>query len=313
MPRVLHPDLPHFISFGEALTDFVRQGTSQWRSSCGGSPWNLAVAMSTLGQLSAFAGAVGSGPFGQELWQASQDANLDMRFIQQLPYAPLLAMVHATEPLSYEFIGENSADLHFRPAGLPAGWQKAVRWAHFGSIALAREPLAARLLTLARALHGKGIRISYDPNFRAPPMDARYDDTLEAMCRIASVIKVSDEDLRGLFRVSDHRSGLAQIAAWNPGAWLLLTRGADGATLYHGSDECTARPPEVAVVDAVGAGDAALAGLLDSLMRQPDAGTATHLRRALAAGALACTRPGFQPPRPAEVEALAAAVVPLAS
>ena len=30
--------------------------------------------------------------------------------------------------------------------GLPGGWAKAVRWAHFGSLSLVRQPLAARLV-----------------------------------------------------------------------------------------------------------------------------------------------------------------------
>lgn len=301
----MHADLPQFVAFGEALTDLIRIGRDRWRSACGGAPWNVAVAMSTLGQLSAFAGAISQDPFGAEIWQYSQDANLDMRFIQQLPRPPLLAVVHEVDPPRYFFIGQDSADLYFRPEGLPMGWTRALRWAHFGSLGLVREPLAGRLLALAQALKSEGRLISYDPNFRAPPMDSRYDDTLEQMCRLADVIKVSDEDLRGLFRVPDHRSGLAQIAAWNPGAWLLLTRGEAGATLYHGEEECSGRPPRVEVVDTVGAGDSSLAGLLDSLMRNPKAPAAEHLRWALAAGAAACTAPGFSPPRPALVSALA--------
>lgn len=304
----MHADLPRFVSFGEALTDLVRTGADTWRSSSGGSPWNVAVAMSTLGQLSAFAGAVSQDVFGQAIWQASQDAHLDMRFIQQLPKPPLLAVVHETDPPRYLFIGQDSADLYFRPEGLPTGWTRALRWAHFSSLGLVREPLAGRLLALAEALKAEGRLISYDPNFRAPPMDSRYDDALAQMCRLADVIKVSDEDLRGLFRLPDHRSGLAQIAAWNPGAWLLLTRGEAGATLYHGVEECTALPPRVDVVDTVGAGDAALAGLLDSLMRNAGAPAEQHLRWALAAGAAACTAPGFAPPRPGLVSALAEAV-----
>ncbi|WP_457355903.1 carbohydrate kinase family protein [Roseateles sp. P5_D6] len=305
MAEILHPDLPQFIAFGEALTDLIRIGPDRWRSACGGSPWNVAVAMSTLGQLSAFAGAISQDPFGAEIWQCSQEANLDMRFIQQLARPPLLAVVHEVDPPRYFFIGHDSADLHFRPEGLPMGWTRGLRWAHFGSLGLVRQPLAGRLLSLAEALKSEGRLISYDPNFRAPPMDASYDDTLEQMCRLADVIKVSDEDLRGLFRVPDYRSGLAQIAAWNPGAWLLLTRGEVGATLYHGVEEATGRPPRVDVVDTVGAGDSALAGLLDSLMRNAGAPAGHHLRWALAAGAAACTVPGFAPPRPALVTALA--------
>lgn len=308
MTPILHPDLPHFIAFGEALTDLIRTGQDRWRSACGGSPWNVAMALSTLGQLSAFAGAISRDPFGDEIWRASQEANLDLRFIQQLPRPPLLAVVHETDPPRYFFIGQDSADLHFRPEGLPAGWTRALRWAHFGSLGLVREPLAGRLRALAQALKAEGRLISYDPGFRAPLMDSSYDDTLEQMCRLADVIKVSDDDLRGLFRVTDHRTGLAQIAAWNPQAWLLLTRGEAGATLYHGVEECAAVPPRVDVVDTVGAGDSAMAGLLDSLMRDAGAPIEQHLRWALAAGAAACTAPGFAPPRPGLVAALADAV-----
>jgi fructokinase len=308
MPTVMHSDLPRVVSFGEALTDLIRTGPDTWRSSCGGSPWNVAVALSGLGQLTAFAGAISQDPLGQQIWQASQDANLDMRFIQQLPKTPLLAVVYETHPPRYFFIGQDSADLHFRPEGLPQGWMRALRWAHFGSLGLVRQPLASRLLALAEGLKAEGMKISYDPNFRAPPMDSSYDDTLEQMCAIADVIKVSDEDLCGLFRVPDYHSGLAQIAAWNPAALLLLTRGAEGATLYHPAGECSARPPRVAVADTVGAGDASMAGLLDSLMREPLAPPEQHLRWALAAGAAACARPGFAPPHPSEVQALASAV-----
>lgn len=308
MTQILHPDLPQFIAFGEALTDLVRIGPDRWRSASGGSPWQVAVAMSTLGQLSAFAGAVSRDPFGADIWQSSQDAHLDMRFIQQLPRPPLLAVVHEVDPPRCFLIGQDSADLHFRPEGLPAGWTRALRWAHFGSLGLVREPLAGRLRALAEALKGEGRLISYAPNFRAPTMDASYDDTLEQMCRLADVIKVSEEDLRGLFRVPDHRRGLAQIAAWNPGAWLLLTTGRTGATLYHGAEESSGRPPHVEVIDTVGAGDTATAGLLDSLMRNAGAPAEQHLRWALAAGAAACTAPGFAPPRPALVAALTEAV-----
>lgn len=308
MAQILHPDLPHFVAFGEALTELVRTDHDRWRSACGGSPWQVAVAMSSLGRLSAFAGAVSRDPFGAELWRCSQEANLDMRFIQQLPRPPLLAVAHEVEPLRYTFIGQDTADLHFRPDGLPQGWTRALRWAHFGGLGLVREPLAARLRALAEALKYEGRLISYDPNFRAPPMDGSYDDTLEQMCRLADVIKVSEADLRGLFRVADHRTGLAQIAAWNPRAWLLLTRGEAGATLFHGAEEATGRSPRVAVVDTVGAGDSAMAGLLDSLMRDVSAPAEQHLRWALAAQAAACMATGFAPPRPGLVSTLARAV-----
>ena len=166
---VLHPDLPHFVSFGEALTDLIRTGPDTWRSVPGGAPWNVAMAMSSLGAMSAFGGGISNDVFGQVLWQASVDANLDLRFIQQFNKAPLLAVEQHTEPPGCFFIGNDSADLHFRPEGLPAGWLRALRWAHFGCLGLVRQPLAARLLALAEGLKAEGKCVSYDPQF--PPID----------------------------------------------------------------------------------------------------------------------------------------------
>jgi len=301
---VLHPDLPSFVSFGEALTDLIRTGPDTWRSVCGGAPWNVAAAMSRLGELSAFAGGISNDVFGQELWQASTDANLDPRFIQQFAKSPLLAVVYETEPPQYFFIGDDSADLHFQPDGLPSGWRRALRWAHFGGISLVREPLARRLLELAEKLKSQGKRISFDPNYRSL-MDSSYDETLERMCRIADVIKVSDEDLCGLFRSPDYHTGLAQISAWNPLATVMLTRGAEGASLFHARGDFHAQPPAVAVVDTVGAGDASMAGLLYSLMHHAEAAPEQHLRWAVAAGAAACTAAGAAPPSLTQLEQLA--------
>ena len=275
---VVHADLAGFVSFGEALTDMIRVDPGQWRSRSGGSPWNVAIAMSRLGQLSAFAGGISKDLFGQAIWQASADASLDLRFIQQFAKSPLVAYVHQLDPPEYAFVGDDSADLHFRPHALPAGWRRALRWAHFGSISLTREPLAARLIALAESLKDEGVRISYDPNYRMS-MDSRYDRTLERMCRLADVIKVSDEDLRGLFRSRDHHLGLAQISAWNPRAIVMLTLRA-------------APPPLDHVVDTIGAGDAAMAGLLYSLMNGGTQDPEDHLRWAVAAGAAACASAG---------------------
>jgi fructokinase len=55
-------------------------------------------------------------------------------------------------------------------------------------------------------------------------------------------------------------------------------------------------PPEIDVVDTVGAGDASIGGLLYSLMTWPDAGWDAHLRFAVATGTAACLQAGAVPP-----------------
>jgi fructokinase len=302
--------LPMFVSAGEALTDLIRTGVDDWTSQMGGAGWNVARAMARLGVPSAFAGAVSQDVFGKALHAATLEAGLDERFIQQVAQPPLLAVVFETAPPQYFFIGENSADLHFDPARLPSGWQRAARWVHFGGISLARPPLAGRLLELARTLKAQGVAISYDPNFRAV-MDASYDPMLAAMGELADVIKVSDEDLCGLYRTTDVAEGLARLRAACPQALCLLTRGAAGAALYRGQKAWRAAAPKVDVADTIGAGDASAAALLYSLMMRRDVDGGEHLRMAVAAGAAACTKAGATPPTLAEIEALLPGVAAL--
>ncbi|MES2127327.1 MAG: carbohydrate kinase [Pseudomonadota bacterium] len=291
-------DAPLMLCAGEALTDMIHQGGEQWVSRVGGSVWNVARALAALGERTAFAGAISGDRFGDALWAASDAVGLDLRLLQRVPRTPLLAVVEQGEPPHYFFIGDDSADLHFDSAALPAGWSTNLRWAHFGGISLAREPLASTLVALAQTLKAQGVAISYDPNYRNL-MDERYAPTLERMARLADVIKVSDDDLRGLFPGLSPEAALRQLRAWNPAAACLLTRGGQGASLFHGAQRADARAPKVDVVDTVGAGDASVAGLLHSLARHPGRALQTHLHAALAAGSAACLQAGANPPQPA--------------
>lgn len=295
--------LPSFVAAGEALTDLLRTGPSSWDSQPGGSTWNVARVMAHLGVPSAFAGAVSCDVFGRALAAANAEARLDPRFLQMVGRSPLLAVVHELNPPSYFFIGDDSADLHFDAEKLPPGWQQSARWVHFGGISLAREPLAGKLIALAEELKRHGVRISYDPNFRAL-MDERYDATLRRMTALADVIKVSDEDLRGLFRTDDTDAALAALRAMNPAARMLYTHGEHGAQLFDGDNTWRASALPVRVVDTVGAGDASIGALLYSLMTWPGRDGGAHLRFAVAAGAAACMSAGATPPSLASVQAL---------
>lgn len=287
--------LPHFIAFGEALTDMLHTGAQTWTSIAGGAPWNAAQVMASFGVASAFGGAISQDCFGDQLWQASSAAGLDLRFLQRNAKSPLLAIVHATDPPSYFFVGDDSADLYFDVNALPSGWETAVRWAHFGGISLTRAPLAERLVTLAERLATRGTQISYDPNFRNA-MDITYDPILARMVAIADLIKVSEEDVCGLFRTHDADAALLQMRGMRPTATVLYTQGAQGAGLYAQGEIWHATPPPITVVDTVGAGDCSLAGFLSSAMHQPYAGWDVHLRAAVAAGAGACLAAGATPP-----------------
>jgi fructokinase len=251
--------------------------------------------MAALGVPSAFAGAISNEVFGDALWEASTDAGLDLRFLQRNAHSPLLAVVHSTNPPAYYFVGDNAADLHFDPSRLPPDWMAHARWVHFGGISLARAPLSDRLVALARQAKSAGCRISFDPNYRNL-MTADYLPTLRAVVGLADAVKVSTEDIEGFFPGQPVMEAFDALRALNPQAWWLLTRGAQGASLYCGERrfDCPAVP--VRVIDTVGAGDASIAAFVYSLMRRAACSAQEHLVFAAAAGAAACTAAGATPP-----------------
>jgi fructokinase len=300
--RTAQVAFPQFVSAGDILTDLVRTDGAHWIAHPGGAGWNVARAVARLGLPTAFAGSIGTDCFSDELWRASEAAGLDLRFLQRVDRAPLLAIVHETHPPAYFFIGNASADLAFDPESLPEGWMGAARWAHFGGISLARAPLSSTLATLAADLRAQGVRISFDPNYRNL-MQNGYRPMLETMAALAHLIKVSDEDLRCLFG-TDEDTALEQLRAMNRDATVLVTRGAGPATLIAPGETIAAMPPRIEVVDTVGAGDASIGGLLFSLMQRPERAWRDHLTFALAAGAAACRHAGAHSPTLDEVVAL---------
>ncbi len=304
-PSSTGPDgqLPPLVVFGEALTDFVRTGEDSWRSVAGGACWNVARAASALGVATAWAGSVSDDLFGSEIVAKSRSAGLDARFLQVVDRPPLIAIVHALDPPRYFFLGNGAADLAFDDALLPRGWEDACRIAHFGCISLVRDPLGARLLGIAERLHASGVGISFDPNCRNL-MDAGYPPLFERVAALASVIKLSDEDLASIYPELDADAGLARVRGLAPAATVLYTRGERGLVMYAG-DAVVEQPAfPVAVADTVGAGDACIGGFLASSLLRPDMPPASHARVAAAAAALACTRSGAYAPEHDEVARL---------
>ena len=294
-----------FVVFGEALTDFIREPDGRWRAVPGGACWNVARAAARLGLPTGYAGAVSQDPFGDELFSLTRQAGLDLRFTQQVDKSPLLAMVHSSDPPRYFFVGDDSADLNYDLAALPPGWLEQAECVHFGCISLVRQPHAARLVALAEQVHAAGRRLCFDPNYRTL-MGPAYRPTLERLAAIADHIKVSDEDLAGLFPELDHEGAVRALRALAPQADLLLTRGAAGLTLLSGGRAHFQPAYPVAVVDTVGAGDATMAGWMTSLLQTPGAPPERHLAFAAATAAVVCGRRGAYAPTAEEVAAVLA-------
>ncbi|PNY82348.1 carbohydrate kinase family protein [Deinococcus koreensis] len=289
-------DLPLIVSAGEALTDLVTAGGNTWHAHPGGAAWNVARACASLGVPSAFAGAIGEDNFGDDLARESARAGLDSRFLQRVPQPTLVAVVYSAQPPAYRFLGENSADLQFDPSRLPAGWLGAARWLHVGGISLSRWPLADTLLGVIAAARTAGVKISFDPNARITHRHPDYPAVFERVVRQADLLKFSDEDLEFFFPGVSEDDVLRRLRGMNSQVPIVLTRGAQGATLYHAAGQVTLPAAPVQVVDTVGAGDALCAGLLVSATERPGALWKEHLQVGLQAAAAACAHAGAYAP-----------------
>lgn len=296
--------LPLIVCAGEALTDLVTAGGNAWHAHPGGAAWNVARACASLGATSAFAGAVGQDNFGDDLVRASVEAGLDMRFMQRVPAPTLMAIVYSANPPAYRFLGENSADLHFDPTKLPTGWLREARWLHVGGISLSRWPLADTLLGLIESARAAGVKISFDPNARITHRHPDYPAVFEAVARRADLLKFSDEDLAFFFPGVPEDDVLRRMRGMNAHAPIVVTRGAQGASLYHAAGVVNLPTFPVQVKDTVGAGDALCAGMLVSATDHPEALWTQHLSVGLKAAAAACAKAGAYAPTQADLQAL---------
>jgi fructokinase len=296
-----HPT--RFVVFGEALTDFILEEDGRWRAVPGGSCWNVARAASRLGLETGYAGAVSHDLFGDEHLRLSREAGLDLRFTQQVDKSPFLAMVVSKHPPRYFFVGDDSADINFDLVALPARWLDEAEIIHFGCISLVREPHASRLVDLAAKVHAAHKRICFDPNYRNL-MEKGFRKTLTRLCSVADYIKVSDEDLDGLFPGEGRERALESLRALAPQAMILFTMGADGMRLFASGREFHQPAFPVRLADTVGAGDASMGGWMASMLTRPSAPPEAHVAFAAATAAVVCQHHGAYAPTREEVQAL---------
>jgi fructokinase len=295
--------LPRLLVFGEALTDFVRTGDNTWHSAAGGSGWNVARVAATLGLPTGWGGAVSNDLFGHEIVEKSKQANLDMRFLQVVEKPPFMAIVHQANPPDYFFLGTDTADLAFDERKLPDGWLDACEIAHFGCISLVRQPLAARLVTIAEMLKTHGAKISFDPNYRNL-MGPDFPAFFERMASLSDIVKLSDEDMSKIYPRVSVADSLAHIRRLAPKALIVYTRGAEGLALYtpDGVFEQPAYPVTAQPPNTVGAGDSCIGGFITSMLSTPDAGWQRHVQFAAATAAVVCEHVGAYAPSALEVE-----------
>ncbi len=267
----------------------------------GGAPANVAVGLARLGVGVAFRGVVGDDEFGRLLARKLEAEGIECH----LRFAPeartglwFVALDHRGERTFFSPNGRTSADKLVAPGDVDPALLGRARWLHCGSCAHVLPSGRAALRTAVAAARRLGTRVSFDPIVRAHRWpDLRElrrlcDDVLPA----CSLVKLSEEEAEACVGTGDPERALARLAEMGV-AVACVTRGRRGALLRRGRDRLRVPAEPVRVVDATGAGDGFVAGLLASLAREDPAAVAPdRLARAgrLAArvAARVCTRLG---------------------
>lgn len=309
-----------FLVCGEALFDFFLEtedgpAAARYAARAGGSPFNVALGLARLGQQAGLLTGLSSDLLGQRLRRVLEDERVstDYAIATDRPTTLSLVGLDAEGVPAYQFYKNGSADTGVTEADLPV-LGPGIRGLHFGSYSLAAAPVADALAALARSHRDRFITV--DPNIRPnvePDMEV-WRRRLDVLMPLATLVKTSAEDLE-LFRPGTSADAFAaeQIAC---GVKLVVVT--DGGRPARGWTSAgavaAAEPPQVAVVDTVGAGDTFQAALIDALLRDPEGpegaidgldggGLERLLARAARAAAITCSRRGADLPHAAELTA----------
>ena len=302
------------ICLGELLIDFVPTITGTGLTDApafikapGGAPGNVAVGLARLGVPSAFMGKVGDDAFGHFLANTLAEAGVDvgpLRFSAEARTALAFVSLRADGEREFMFYRHPSADMLFTPREVDVEALNRAKLVHFGSISLISEPSRSATLYAVDTARAAGGLISYDPNLRLPlwpDANAAREGMLLGLQK-AHIVKLSDDESEFLTGIGDLKAACRTL--WHDQLKLMVvTRGRAGCVYF--TPECSGEVASFTVeaVDATGAGDGFVAGLLHGLLTDPATfEDETRLRElcrfANAVGALATTERGAIPALP---------------
>lgn len=300
---------------GEALIDRIVGPDGSVATVPGGGPFNVARTIARLGGDVAFLGRVSSDPFGQALRAALEGDGVDLRFCVSTDAPTTLAIAEldarGTATYRFDLAGTSAPGLELEDVLVAVRSGPAA--VHLGTLGLAVEPIADALASGIDALD-RSTLVMVDPNCRPGAIRDRdaYLARLRRVLARAGVVKVSSEDLAYL------APGVAPVDAarallGDRPLVVLVTDGPRAVRVLGRAFELEMPVPRGPVVDTVGAGDAFGGAFLarwiergrgTAALADPDA-VRDAVAVAIEVAALACARPGADPPQRAEVARLA--------
>lgn len=294
---------------GEALIDMVPEPGGALRPLPGGSVYNTALALGRLGTPTSFLWPISRDGFAKLLLDPLAQAGVDSSACPRSDRPTTLAVVSLSGgDARYSFHDEGSAGRMFAASDLPPV-RPDLQALFIGGISLAAEPCGATVESLAADAASAGVPVMLDANVRpfAIADQTAYRARLDRLFARAAIVKFSADDCAWLWPGRDAKTIAADLLGRGV-RLVLLTRGAEGASVTTPRHHVEIAAEPVAVSDTIGAGDSFNAGLLDALARQgalgaqgdlaalDEAALTAALSRAARVAAVTVSRPGADPP-----------------
>ena len=265
------------LCIGEALIDMIctDRGTSlskgqNFLKKAGGAPANVAAAIAALGAEVDMAAKVGKDPFGMHIVELLKEMGVNTKWVLQDPnHFTTFAFVSLMEDGERDFYFNRGADGQLSTEDLNGLNLTEYSIVHFGSATgFLPGPLQDAYLDLLEKSKKAGAIISFDPNYRHllfPNNTKSFIDQCWPFIEQSHFFKLSDEEAM-LITGCDSVQHAAAALRKKSKAVFAITMGKEGTLLSMGDHLEMIGSIAITPVDATGAGDAFVGGVLFQLI-----------------------------------------------
>lgn len=244
---------------GEALVDLIPSDTG-WYSGMGGGAANVAVNLARQDVDVALVSHVGTDAFGSFVIERLAGEGVQTQYIRREPaHYTGLVVLHGRDIQGRDFSAyrQGTADTCFGPDDLPNG--------DYPSIHMAMTPMRAgegRALMERVVGEHAGALLSGDANLR-PHLWQSHDICRQHVAWLASHLDIfKANEGEGRFLTGAEPEEAARQLARSGVGLVVVTVGERGAVWATADHSGWIQPPEVIAVDAIGAGDAFISGMI---------------------------------------------------
>jgi fructokinase len=275
------------VCFGEILWDILPGGTVP-----GGAPMNVAYHLHQLQESPVLITRIGNDEKGDQLKNILAEKKIDTTLLQTDPGQPtgiVYGTANVNGDMKYEIVAPSAWDYI---EATPAAIEIARSSSYFvcGSLAARHTDSQQALFTFLSASN----RNVVDINLRQPFFSEML---IGRLLQHAAIAKLNNDELELLSQWWDIKGDLKDRMSWLQRRFdletVIVTRGAEGAAVFH-EEELYEHPGyKVIVADTVGSGDAFLAGFLHRRLQND--GIYDSLNFASRLGAFVASRSGAWP------------------